>query len=228
MSAASRSRSAAYSSRAIPAASSGRRCARAGNAGHAANADPGAGATAAAASDAPTTKAVNPAAMKEWIVEVQAVVAADGPSLERQLRAEQKKLEPLESKHRELQDRATYLASSYTTSTDSFGRTTRTPRFSLREITDAKGAAKKALEEARDVKIVIARLNRELKGVTTQRTVTGTLVDLNIPVTMNVEGTALVAMVDPLQPGTKVKVTGGPLYEKGMLTIKLRSLTAAE
>jgi len=193
-----------------------------------ANADPGAGATAAAASDAPTTKAVNPAAMKEWIVEVQAVVAADGPSLERQLRAEQKKLEPLESKHRELQDRATYLASSYTTSTDSFGRTTRTPRFSLREITDAKGAAKKALEEARDVKIVIARLNRELKGVTTQRTVTGTLVDLNIPVTMNVEGTALVAMVDPLQPGTKVKVTGGPLYEKGMLTIKLRSLTAAE
>jgi hypothetical protein len=193
-----------------------------------ANADPAPGATAAAASDAPTTKAVNPAAMKEWIVEVQAVAAADGPSLERQLRAEQKKLEPLETKHLELQDRATYLASSYTTSTDSFGRTTRTPRFSLREITEAKGAAKKALEEVRDVKIVIARLNRELKGVTTQRTVTGTLVDLNIPVTMNVEGTALVAMVDPLQPGAKVKVTGGPLYEKGMLTIKLRSLTPAE
>jgi hypothetical protein len=193
-----------------------------------ANADPAPGATAAAARDAPTPKAVNPEAMKEWLVEVQAVAAADGPSLERQLRAEQKKLEPLETKHLELQDRATYLASSYPTSTDSFGRTTRTPRFSLREITEAKGAAKKALEEVRDVKIVIARLNRELKGVTTQRTVTGTLVDLNIPVTMNVEGTALVAMVDPLQPGAKVKVTGGPLYEKGMLTIKLRSLTPAE
>ena len=80
------------------------------------------------------------------------------------------------------------------------------------------------LDQAR----VIARLNRELKGVATQRTVTGTLVDHNIPVTINVDGAALVAIVDPLQPGAKVKVTGGPLYVKGMLTIKLRSLTAAE
>jgi hypothetical protein len=78
------------------------------------------------------------------------------------------------------------------------------------------------------VKIVIARLNRELKGVTTTRTVSGTLLDSNIPVMINVDGTALVALVDPLQPGAKIKVTGGPLFEKGLLTIKLRTLTAVE
>jgi hypothetical protein len=103
-----------------------------------ASADPAAtAAEAAAAAVAPATKPINPAAMKEWIVTVQAVVAPDGPSIERQLEAEQVKLAPLERKHRIAQDRATQLSSSYIVHTDAYGNTTRTPRYSLREITDA-------------------------------------------------------------------------------------------
>jgi hypothetical protein len=91
----------------------------------------------------------------------------------------------------------------------------------------AHRAAKKALEEVKDVKANMARLTRELKAVTTTRVVTGTL-DNGISVTINVDGAPLVASVDPLNAGDKIKVTGGPLYANNVLTIKLRTLTPVE
>jgi len=186
---------------------------------------------AAAAAAAPSTRPVNPAALKEWVVSILAVTGPDGPSLERQLKAQQQKLRPLEDAHRLADARYDEIAGAYTTVSDGYGRTRRQPRYNPRQIGEAKAAATKALEAVKDVKIEIARIERELRGLQTARTVTGTLdgpVAAGVPVTLIIDNAAHAQLVDPMAPGAKVKVTGGPKFMNGTLEVKVRTIAAAE
>jgi hypothetical protein len=183
----------------------------------------------AVAAATPATRPINPAAMKEWVVSILAVTGPDGPSLERQIKAQQEKLRPLEEAYREADARYDKIAGDYTTVSDAFGRSKRQLRYSPRQIGDAKAAAIRAQEAVRDVKIEIATLERQLRGLPTDRTITGTLVEpAGVPVTVFVNNAAHAQLVDPLPPGTKIKVTGGPLFKNGALEVKLRTIAVVE
>jgi hypothetical protein len=190
---------------------------------------------AASTSPDPTTQAAaaaatrpkNPAMLKEWLVTVVSVSAPDGPSIERQLAAEHEKLRPLQSRHAAAEARADELAGAYRMVPDGFGGQRRQNTYHPREIGEARGAARKALEEVRDAKASIARLERELKAVATTRVITGTFDD-GIPVTIYVDGTPLVTQVDPFTSGARIKVTGAPRFAGGTLEIKLRTVVPAE
>jgi hypothetical protein len=183
----------------------------------------------AVAAATPSTRPINPAAMKEWVVSILAVTGPDGPSLERQIKAQQEKLRPLEDTYRQADARYDELAGAYTTVTDSYGRSKRQPRYNPRQIGDAKATALRAQEAVRDVKIEIAQLERQLGGLQTVRTITGTLVEpAGIPVTVFINNAAHAQLADPLPPGTKIKVTGGPLFKNGALEVKLRTIAVVE
>jgi hypothetical protein len=173
---------------------------------------------------------------KEWLISVIVVRKIDTNAIAKQIDSERAKLPDIERRIRETREYADRLASAVRNESVSFGndrygnpvrQNVSRKVYSNTQIGTAAVAADHAVDERKKLNAKVARLDRERKSAEISRTVVVKLDD-GTAMEVDVDGIAMVAVADSLQPDSRWLVTGVASVVEGVLHIKPRAFTAAE